>query len=68
MSDSKKIHERGQELWALEMVFDGTHFLGYKDYNKDFNVSAVEITADTDEEWQKKIQKLKDELKLRQSK
>lgn len=64
-SENTRLVERGQELWALEMRFDGTHFLGSKDYNRDFNVSVVEITVDTEKEWKIKIQKLKDELKLR---
>lgn len=59
-----------KDLTDLEMKFsfvdDG--FIGSAEDNKDFNVSMIEITCDSDEEWDAKIGKLKNELEKRRAK
>ena len=60
-----KIKKRCDELFALEMKFNGEGYFGAKEYNKDFNVYHIEIVCDSEEEWDKKISELKTELKTR---
>ena len=63
----EKIDKRTADCIEAEMQFDGGSFLGYNDYNRDFNVSNIELICSTDEEWEKIITKLRQELKKRKS-
>ncbi len=63
----KKSEKRCEELFALDMVYNGTEYIGKKDLNKDFNVHWVEITCDPDNVWDEKISKLKAELEKRKA-
>jgi hypothetical protein len=61
--------ERCNELSELGMIFSfkENSYIGKDEDISDFNVSTVEITCDTDEEWLNKIETLKTELKRRRS-
>lgn len=64
----EKTKKRCDELVSLDMKFsfqDGGTYIGTSELNSDFNVHHTEITCDTDEEWDKKIEGLKKELKRR---
>jgi hypothetical protein len=70
MELSEKSQARIQQLISIGMWFDFNQvcYVGKHDHNKDFNVSAIEITTDTDEEWDKKIKNLSIELQVRKPK
>jgi len=61
--------ERCNELSELGMIFSfkENSYIGKDEDISDFNVSTVEITCDTDEEWLNKIETLRSELKRRRS-
>jgi hypothetical protein len=61
--------ERCNELSELGMIFSfkENSYIGNDEDISDFNVSTVEITCDTDEEWLNKIETLRSELKRRRS-
>lgn len=61
----EKQMKRCDELFELEMMFNGDSYIGKQSYNKDFNVHHTEIMCDSDEEWNKKISDLKTELQRR---
>ncbi len=60
--------DRSNQLWKeLDMKFNGISYIGTSDVNKDFNVHWTEITCDSNDEWNKKINKLKKEYNLRKN-
>lgn len=63
----EKIQKRCEELMSLDMEFNfgENAYFGSTDINRDFNVYSIEIQCDSDEEWDKKIGELKDELEKR---
>lgn len=64
----EKTYKRCDQLFnELNMIFDfnNKQYIGKDDNNKDFNISMLEIQFDSDEEWNDKIEKLKNELKRR---
>lgn len=63
----KKTQKRCDELFALDMVYNGTDYIGKKNINEDFNVHWTEITCDPDDVWDEKIAKLKAELERRKA-
>lgn len=63
-----KFKARCDQLFGLEMMFNGKEYAGTKDYNKDFNVHHTEIQCETDEEWNKIIARLEKELEIRKEK
>lgn len=60
--------KRIAECVALEMRFNGDSFLGYNDYNKDFNVHHTELVCSTEEQWEKIITGLREEFQRRKNK
>ena len=63
----EKIQKRCEELMSLDMEFNlgENAYFGSTDIIRDFNVYSIEIQCDSDEEWDKKIGELKDELEKR---
>ena len=62
---TEQMIHRLDELFILEMHFNGSSYIGKKEYNSDFNVHHTEIQFDSEEEWEIKISKLKESLKER---
>ena len=65
MTDKAK--KRCDQLFKLNMMFNGSSYIGFKEYNKDFNVHHTEIMIDTDDVWDTKIEKLSAELDKRKT-
>lgn len=63
--DKSKVNERCDQLFALDMMFNGDSYVGTKEWNKDFNIHHTEISFDTDSEWDRKIERLKNEHQRR---
>ncbi len=64
----EKTNKRVEDLLALEMRFDGHQtYVGKEVHNKDFNVDIIEIGCDTEEEWNTKMFKMRNELQRRKS-
>jgi hypothetical protein len=55
-----KTEERSDRLHGLGMKFNGSEF-----FKEDFNVHWTEISCDTDEEFDAKIEKIKAEMRRR---
>lgn len=60
-----RIVNRCDQLFQLNMKFDGESYVGFMDINSDFNVHHTEIQFDSDDDWANKINRLKEELDLR---
>jgi len=54
--------KRCDQLFNLNMMFNGKSYVGNHDKNRDFNVHWTEITTFTDEKWNKLITKLSNEF------
>ena len=65
----ERIKKRSDDLLSLDMDFSfgENAYFGITDINKDFNVYSIEIQCDSDEEWDKKIGELKNELEKRKN-
>jgi hypothetical protein len=61
------LHKRYENLFALEMTFNGENFYGMKEYNKDFNVHWSEAATDSDATWIQKIAYMQNELVKRKT-
>ena len=59
------VEKRCYDLSNINMIFNGTEFIGSLEINKDFNVSMIEIKCDSDEEWNFKIKDLQIEFDRR---
>lgn len=59
--------KRVAECVSLEMRFDGQSFIGYEDYNSDFNVHHTELMCSTDEQWEKIMSQMREELERRKA-
>lgn len=70
MELSEKSQARILQLISIGMWFDFNQvcYIGKHSYNKDFNISAIEIANDTDEEWNEKIKDLVTESQKRKPK
>lgn len=64
MNTRERINQRVKDCVEIEMRFDFNEgsFIGKEEYNKDFNISHVEILCDSDTEWNEKITRMKAEL------
>lgn len=62
---SEQINRRCDQLFKMGMMFNGSGYIGNRDYNKDFNVSVVEIQCDTESHWNEKIAHMKTEIQKR---
>lgn len=60
-----RLEKRTKECISLEMRFNGETFVGFNDYNSDFNIHHSEMICDTDIEWWKKINGMQAELERR---
>jgi hypothetical protein len=60
-----KIVFRCDQCFNLGMMFNGSAYVGTRHYNKDFNISVVELQCDTDEVWDEKIANIKATLEKR---
>lgn len=67
MTRTEIISKRTAECVEVEMRFDGNSFLGYQPYNSDFNVHHTELLCSTEEEWDKIITSLREELVRRKA-
>lgn len=67
MTHKERIDKRTADCYELEMQFKGDSFYGKFQYNKDFNVHVTELTCSSDEEWEKIITGLKQELARRKA-
>lgn len=67
----KKLDEirakRVADCVEVEMRFNGDSFLGYNDYNSDFNVHHTELLCSSEEQWEKIITGLREELQRRKT-
>lgn len=52
-------------LFKLGLKFNGESYVGTQENNNDFNFHHTEILYDTDEEWNKKIASIEEEIKRR---
>ena len=60
-----KLTVRADQLFALEMKFDGSGYYGSAPDNKDFNVSVIEMQCDEDHKWERMLGKMTAELARR---
>jgi hypothetical protein len=67
MTHEEKRSKRIADCVEVEMRFNGDSFLGYQKYNSDFNVHHTELLCSTDEEWDKIITSLREELVRRKA-
>jgi hypothetical protein len=67
MTHDEKIEKRTNDCLEVEMQFKGDSFYGKFPYNSDFNVHNTELLCSTDEEWQKIIESLRQELVRRKA-
>ena len=67
MAQNEKLNKRSADCIEVEMRFDGDSFLGYQPYNSDFNVHHTELLCSTDEQWEKIITSLRQELVRRKA-
>lgn len=64
-----KTIKRCDELFQMGMKFHfgENSYVGKEDDIRDMNVHAIEITCDSDQEWEEKVNSLKEEIKRRRS-
>lgn len=60
MTESQK--NRCNQLYNLNMAFDGKSYVGVHERNDDFNVHWTEIMTLSDEDWDALIEKLSNEF------
>ena len=62
-----QLTDRGNELFEMDMHFNGSSYIGKAEDNKDFNVHHTEMVCDSEDVWNKKIEKMKKELERRRN-
>jgi len=67
MKNNDTLTKRTKDCIEVEMRFNGDSFLGMHDYNNDFNVHHTELLCSTNEQWEKIITGLREELIKRKS-
>jgi hypothetical protein len=67
MTHEERRAKRVADCIEVEMRFNGDSFLGYNDYNSDFNVHHTEMLCSSDEQWDKIINSLREELQRRKT-
>jgi|TARA_R110000851_G_scaffold47424_1_gene115028 hypothetical protein len=60
MNDTTK--KRCDQLFDLNMIYNGKSYIGNHDMNKDFNVHWTEIATFDDDKWDTLIKKLSNEF------
>ena len=60
----KKTEMRLNQLSEMGLMYDGSSYVG-KDDNKDINFHYTEISFDNDNEWNRKVQDVRNEIKRR---
>ena len=58
---TEQTQKRVDELFEMGLRFDGASYVGVEENNSDFNFHYTEIQCDSDEEWNRKINKVKEE-------
>jgi hypothetical protein len=60
----KKTEMRLGQLSEMDLVYDGSSYIGYGG-NEDINFHYTEISFDSDTEWNRKVQDVRNEIKRR---
>ena len=57
--------ERLDELFEMGLHFDGKAYVGIRNRMRDIYFPTIDIISDSDEQWEQRVIKVKDELKRR---
>jgi len=61
----EKMSKRCSQLFKMGLRFNGDSYVGFQENNRDFNFHSTEMLCDSDEQWDKKIKSVKEEMTRR---